>query len=101
VGSISISKAKRLWLDSYLSEKHLGDLENQCPMIALPSDVARGSEDVQKAYQDLLTAMVWLFETAQPSEDPKRRQHALAMSVTQVPAALLALWCLYSIYISG
>jgi len=36
-------------LDSYLSEKHLGDIENQCPMIALPSDVARGTPEIQMA----------------------------------------------------
>src|SRR5690348_11160575 len=28
-------------LRSYLSPEHLGDLEGQCPMIALPSDVGR------------------------------------------------------------
>lgn len=77
-------------LDSYLSEKHLGDLENQCPMIALPSDVARSTPDIQKAYQDLLTAMVWLFETSQPSEDPDRRQRALAMSALCVGGMVLA-----------
>ena len=77
-------------LDSYLSEKHLGDLENQCPMIALPSDVARGTPDIQRAYQDLLTAMVWLFETSQPKEDAQSRQRALAMSALCVGGMVLA-----------
>ena len=41
-------------IDSYLSAKHLGDLDGQCPMIALPSDVARSNPEVQQAYQELL-----------------------------------------------
>ena len=77
-------------LDSYLSEKHLGDLENQCPMIALPSDVARGTPDIQRAYQDLLTAMVWLFETSQADDDADRRQRALSMSALCVGGMVLA-----------
>jgi AcrR family transcriptional regulator len=77
-------------LDSYLSEKHLGDVENQCPMIALPSDVARGTPDIQKAYQDLLISMVWLFETSQPDEAPEKRQRALAMAALCVGGMVLA-----------
>ncbi len=77
-------------LDSYLSEKHLSDIENQCPMIALPSDVARGTPEVQNAYQDLLTAMVWLFETAQPDETKEKRQRAMAMAALCVGGMVLA-----------
>lgn len=77
-------------LDSYLSEKHLGEIENQCPMIALPSDVARGTPDIQKAYQDLLTSMVWLFETSQPNGSDQKRQRALAMAALCVGGMILA-----------
>ncbi|MEP3847606.1 MAG: TetR/AcrR family transcriptional regulator [Paracoccaceae bacterium] len=77
-------------LDSYLSEKHLGDIENQCPMIALPSDVARGTPEIQKAYQDLLTSMVWLFETSQPSRSDEKRHRALAMAALCVGGMVLA-----------
>jgi AcrR family transcriptional regulator len=77
-------------LDSYLSEKHLGDIESQCPMIALPSDIARGTPDVQKAYQDLLTSMVWLFETSLPDEAEGKRQRALAMAALCVGGMVLA-----------
>lgn len=77
-------------LDSYLSEKHLGDIENQCPMIALPSDVARGTPEIQKAYQDLLTSMVWLFENSQPSGSDEKRQRALAMAALCVGGMVLA-----------
>ncbi len=77
-------------LDSYLSEKHLGDLESQCPMIALPSDVARSTPEVQRAYQDLLTAMVWLFENSQTVESSEKRQRALSMAALCVGGMILA-----------
>lgn len=44
----------RQMIDGYLSSEHLGDLDGQCPMIALPSDVARANPEVQSAYQELL-----------------------------------------------
>jgi len=53
----------RQMINSYLSTEHLGDLNGQCPMIALPSDIARASPKVQAAYQQLLEGMISLFET--------------------------------------
>lgn len=87
--NLSPEMAKHM-LDSYLSEKHLGDIENQCPMIALPSDIARRAPEIQKAYQDLLTSMVWLFETSQPDETTEKRQRALAMAALCVGGMVLA-----------
>jgi len=40
---------------AYLSDEHLGDLEDQCPLIALPGDVSRGCAEVQDAYETALT----------------------------------------------
>ncbi len=40
-------QAAQQMVDSYLSDEHLGDLDGQCPMIALPSDVARCGHDVR------------------------------------------------------
>lgn len=85
-------------LRSYLSDEHLGDLEGQCPMIALPSDVARAAPEVQGAYQQLLEAMTWLFETslandhdkAEKKEDGEARQKALTLSALCVGGMVLA-----------
>ena len=52
----------RRMIDGYLSVEHLDDLDGQCPMIALPSDVARAKPEVQSAYEGLLRAMVSIFE---------------------------------------
>ena len=78
----------------YLSPEHLGDLDGQCPMIALPSDVARSKPEVQTAYQELLTAMVGLFETslkerAKESNNDARRS-ALVLAALCVGGMVLA-----------
>lgn len=73
----------RLMLLSYLSDEHLGDADGQCPMIALPSDIARGGPEAQEAFEKLLSAMVWLFDQSlskekQVCEDKKQRALSLA-----------------------
>lgn len=76
----------RQMLRSYLSNEHLDDVDGQCPMIALPSDVARASPEVQAAYQRLLEAMVGLFE-----QDLSQRRHSSAPAARQKALALAAL----------
>jgi len=59
---------------AYLSRQHFDDVENSCPMIALPSDVARSDETVKKAFETVFKAMVTLLgrdvrSSSQPRED--------------------------------
>ncbi|MCF6275600.1 MAG: TetR/AcrR family transcriptional regulator [Robiginitomaculum sp.] len=80
-------------LQSYLSPEHLGDLDGQCPMIALSSDVARAKPDVQASYQELLEGMVWLFETSfaqERGEQVNPRDKALTMAALCVGGMILA-----------
>lgn len=77
-------------LRSYLSPEHLGDLEGQCPMIALPSDVGRAAPAVREAYGVLLEAMVGLFERAIPDAGGDRRPTALALAALSVGGMVLA-----------
>jgi TetR/AcrR family transcriptional regulator, transcriptional repressor for nem operon len=46
---------------AYLSRQHFEDVENSCPMVALPSDVARGDERVKAAFETVFKAMVKLL----------------------------------------
>ena len=46
---------------AYLSRQHFDDVENSCPMIALPSDVARSDERVKAAFETVFKAMVTLL----------------------------------------
>ncbi|MEH6525126.1 MAG: TetR/AcrR family transcriptional regulator [Sneathiella sp.] len=77
-------------IDAYLSSEHLGDLDGQCPMIALPSDVARSSPEVQNSYQKLLNAMVWLFENSIVDNDENNRQKILSLAALCVGGMVLA-----------
>jgi TetR/AcrR family transcriptional regulator, transcriptional repressor for nem operon len=80
----------RQMIEGYLSPEHLGDLDGQCPMIALPSDVARANPEVQASYQELLEAMVWLFESGQKGQGDKARKTALSMAALCVGGMILA-----------
>lgn len=76
-------------IDGYLSDAHLDDLEAQCPLIALPSDAARGGAEVKAAYQGLLETMVGFFE-ANAGEGSNAREKALAQAALCVGGMVLA-----------
>lgn len=52
----------RAMINSYLSPEHAADVDGQCPMIALPSDIARAGLETRRSYGSLLRAMIWLYE---------------------------------------
>ncbi len=56
---------------AYLSRQHFDDVENSCPMVALPSDVARADEKVKAAFETVFKAMVALLgrEVKEGGED--------------------------------
>ncbi|GAA6138101.1 TetR/AcrR family transcriptional regulator [Arenicella sp. 4NH20-0111] len=80
----------RQMLKSYLSTEHLGDIDGQCPMIALPSDVAREKPDVQASYQMLLEAMVSLFTDGLNCRTGDVRRKALSLAALAVGGMVLA-----------
>ena len=80
----------RQMIQGYLSNEHLDDLDGQCPMIALPSDVARASPAVRDSYQELLRSMVQLFETGLDPQGPETRQNALSLAALCVGGMILA-----------
>lgn len=47
---------------AYLSRQHFEDVENSCPMVALPADVTRSSEEAKRAFETVFSAMVSLLE---------------------------------------
>jgi AcrR family transcriptional regulator len=54
----------RLLIDMYLSDENLADVDQQCPMIAVPSDVARAGLKPRAAYTTLVANMKTVFEQA-------------------------------------
>lgn len=47
---------------AYLSRQHFEDVENSCPMVALPADVTRGSARLKRAFETVFAAMVSILE---------------------------------------
>src|ERR1700733_712896 len=47
---------------AYLSRQHFEDVENSCPMIALPSDVSRSGARAKRAFETVFQAMVSVLE---------------------------------------
>jgi TetR/AcrR family transcriptional regulator, transcriptional repressor for nem operon len=47
---------------AYLSRQHFEDVENSCPMTALPTDVARSGKSAKRAFETVFKAMVSVLE---------------------------------------
>ena len=89
--SLSGAAFGRQLLEAYLSREHLGDIEGQCPLIALPSDVARASSRVRQSYQRLLESMAGIFAaTAPPGSKKRSLDHGLALTALCVGGMILA-----------
>lgn len=79
-------------VDAYLSREHLDDIEGQCPMIALPSDVARAGPGVKRAYCGLLERMADMFaqSVGAPADAQASRRRGLALAALCVGGMVLA-----------
>jgi len=47
---------------AYLSRQHFEDVENSCPMVALPTDVSRSGKRAQRAFETVFAAMVSVLQ---------------------------------------
>src|SRR3954447_21893438 len=65
-------------VDAYLSRDHYDDRDASCPMIALPSDVARGNSGVKAAFRQVLDMIVRVFEENAPDGAMSKHEQALA-----------------------
>ena len=73
----------------YLSERQLVSVDDMCPLVALPSDTARGGEGVRRAYTEVLSAMIGLFEASQGGR-ADARSRAIMMATQCVGGMVLA-----------
>jgi|SRR6185437_5571253 len=65
---------------AYLSSQHLHDVENSCPMVALPCDVARSDPKVKEAFERVFTAMVKVLGREVRGEAGARKKKAMAIA---------------------
>jgi TetR/AcrR family transcriptional regulator, transcriptional repressor for nem operon len=61
---------------AYLSQQHFDDVENSCPMVALPTDVRRNGAAVRSAFETVFLAMVRLLERSLSGSRRERHEKA-------------------------
>jgi TetR/AcrR family transcriptional repressor of nem operon len=75
---------------AYLSRQHFEDVENSCPMTALPTDVARSSVSTKRAFETVFRAMVSVLERSTAGNDAPRREQAQAIAALCVGGMVVA-----------
>lgn len=75
---------------AYLSRQHFEDVENSCPMVALPSDVARGGKQARRAFETVFKAMVNVLERSLPATGRNRHSAAQATAALCVGGMVVA-----------
>jgi TetR/AcrR family transcriptional repressor of nem operon len=75
---------------AYLSRQHLEDVENSCPMTALPTDVARSGPHARQAFEQVFKAMVSVLERSLIHNGQPRHITAQAMAALCVGGMVVA-----------
>jgi TetR/AcrR family transcriptional regulator, transcriptional repressor for nem operon len=75
---------------AYLSRQHFEDIDNSCPMVALPGDVARAGEGAKRAYETVFKAMVELLACGSRGEQHPDRTIALSIAALCVGGMVIA-----------
>ena len=75
---------------AYLSRQHFEDIENSCPMVALPTDVARSGEKAKRAFETVFKAMVSILERSTVRNNRRRRVTAQAIAALSIGGVIVA-----------
>ncbi|HEY6330065.1 MAG TPA: TetR/AcrR family transcriptional regulator [Blastocatellia bacterium] len=75
---------------AYLSRQHYENVENSCPMVALPSDVARSDARVKAAFENVFRAMVSLLSREVHSSDQPVEDRAMAIAALCIGGMVVA-----------
>jgi AcrR family transcriptional regulator len=73
---------------AYLSRQHFQDIEDSCPMVALPGDVARSGGNAKRAYENALKAMIEHLQSG--AKDGPDRKSALAIAALCIGGMVIA-----------
>jgi TetR/AcrR family transcriptional regulator, transcriptional repressor for nem operon len=77
-------------VQAYLSRQHFDDVENSCPMVALPSDVARCDARVKTAFETVFKAMVRLLGHEVKNSSQARENTAMAIAALCIGGMVVA-----------
>jgi hypothetical protein len=61
---------------AYLSRQHFENVEDSCPMVALPTDVARSGKSARSAFENVFKSMVSVLERSLIQNGSPRRATA-------------------------
>lgn len=75
---------------AYLSRQHFEDVENSCPMVALPSDVRRNGKAVKGAFETVFLAMVDMLSRDLDGARRARQTKARAIAALCVGGLIVA-----------
>jgi TetR/AcrR family transcriptional repressor of nem operon len=75
---------------AYLSRGHFEDVENSCPMVALPTDVSRSNVSARRAFETVFRAMVDVLERSVRKPASQRRSSARAAAAMCIGGMIVA-----------
>jgi TetR/AcrR family transcriptional repressor of nem operon len=75
---------------AYLSRQHFDDVENSCPMAALPSYVTRSGKSAKRAFETVFKAMVTVLQRSSNDGGRQRRVTAQAVAALCVGGMVVA-----------
>jgi AcrR family transcriptional regulator len=75
---------------AYLSRQHYEDVENSCPMVALPTDVARSGKAARQAFETVFKAMVSVLERSLSRKDRVRCVTAESIAAMSIGGMIVA-----------
>lgn len=75
---------------AYLSRQHFEDVENSCPMVALPTDVARSGKSARRAFETVFKAMVSVLERSLSRKDRASRVTAESIAALSIGGMIVA-----------
>jgi len=87
---LSSSDAGPQVVRGYLSQQHFEDVENSCPMTALPTDVSRSGRGPKSAFETIFQAMVRVLERSSIQNGRPRRKTAQAIAALCVGGMVVA-----------
>jgi TetR/AcrR family transcriptional regulator, transcriptional repressor for nem operon len=77
-------------VSAYLSRQHYEDVENSCPMVALPTDVARSGVTARRAFETVFRAMVSVLERSLQNKNGSCRTTAQVIAALSIGGMVVA-----------
>jgi TetR/AcrR family transcriptional repressor of nem operon len=75
---------------AYLSRQHFDDVANSCPMVALPTDVARSGKTARRAFETVFRAMVSVLQRSMTKNGPRQKSTAQAIAALCIGGMIVA-----------